>query len=346
MNTAMVTRCEYSIKTEAKRLIHCAHQMAVGFYRVNNFIVLPYTPRHTGINIVTFPNLSYNKIGRFWEKVKRVQISDFPMKIDAKLVDNVSNLLENSDLAKANFLKTKKIWGKAEDEIINSIYKLIPSKKGLIKKIIIYPTSFGTGTSFNRFDPKKGEIIMYLRQDKGIYTITEAIITSLTRDDVYKNLGGIWQESEIITDWILTKSSLTQDLQKYAPLSGFMPTLKGVRAKQQAKLLAESEEFYKKIGLPIQNQVFNLNGLTPEIYKKPVENLSAKEKILLRLLVQKAGGVITFDEIGENLFEDDNNFSLYAISKTIERLRSKLEQNGISGSYIQTLRGQGYVLKN
>ena len=48
---------EYSIKTEAERLLHCAHQMAVGFYRVNNFIVLPYTPKIGGAHIVTFPDL-------------------------------------------------------------------------------------------------------------------------------------------------------------------------------------------------------------------------------------------------------------------------------------------------
>ena len=77
-----------------------------------------------------------------------------------------------------------------------------------------------------------------------------------------------------------------------------------------------------------------------------MENLSPTEKIILRLLIQKAGGVVTFDEFGNELFGDENDFSLYAISKNIERLRNKLEANGISGSYIQTLRSKGYVLKN
>lgn len=342
----MVTKWEYSIETEAERLIHCAHQMAVEFYHVNNFIVLPYTPKQTYVNIVTFPDLAYNNIPRFWEKVKKVQVSDFPMKINKSLLESVKKQLSLQNMETPDCKNTKKLWKKAEKEILSNIYKIIPSKKNLITKIIIYPTSFGTSSSFNWFNPKKGEIIMYLRQDQGIYTITEAIITSLARDEIYKDLGGIWQESEIITDWILTKSSLTKVLQKYENIKYFVPTLKGTRIKQQAKLLAESEEFYKKLGLPTKSKIFNLNGLTPEIHKKPVENLSAKEKILLRLLVQKAGGVTTFDEIGENIFSSENDFSLYAISKTIERLRTKLEQNGISGSYIQTLRGQGYVLKN
>jgi len=33
------------------------------------------------------------------------------------------------------------------------------------------------------------------------------------------------------------------------------------------------------------------------------------------------------------------------VSKIIERLRGKLEQAGIDGSIIQTLRGEGYRLK-
>jgi len=98
------------------------------------------------------------------------------------------------------------------------------------------------------------------------------------------------------------------------------------------------------LGIPTSQKIFSLNGLTPEIHKKPIKNLSAKEKIVLRLLIQKSGKVVTFDELGEAIFSKESDFSLYAITKTIERLRNKLEQNKISGSYIQTLRGYGYIL--
>lgn len=149
----------------------------------------------------------------------------------------------------------------------------------------------------------------------------------------------------MLTDWFVTKSSLAQIIAKYDK-TPFLPTIRGVRVKQQAKLLAESDEFYKKLGIPVNRKVFGLNGLTPEVNKKPLENLSPTENVILRLLIQKAGGIVTFDEFGNELFKDDGNFSLYAISKNIERIRSKLEANGISGSYIQTLRGKGYLLKN
>ncbi len=339
------TTWEHSIKTETERVLHCAHQIAVNFYRINNFVVLPHTPKSGSLNLVTFPDLPYSHVPRFWDKVKTIDITTLPLKkIDKKTMEKTGELLKTVNLPKPNIEALEKTWVKAQDQILTKIYEIIPNKKGRIKKIIIYPTVFGTSCSFN-FINENGEIIMYLRQDQGLTTIVEAIVTSLTRKDVYEKLDGIWQESEIIADWLVTQSALAEVIRKYDK-TAFIPTLKGVRIKQQVRLLAESEAFYKKLGFSTNQKIFGLNGLTPEINKKPVENLSPAEKAILRLLIQKAGGIITFDELGNEIFKDDQNFSLYAISKTIERLRNKFEANGISGSYIQTLRGKGYLLKN
>ena len=187
---------------------------------------------------------------------------------------------------------------------------------------------------------------MYLRQDQGIHAIAEAIITSLTRVDIYEKLEGLWQESEIITDFLVTESSIAKVLQKFEKAEKYIPTLKGVRIKEQAKLLAESDEFYVKLGIPSFTKPFGYNGLIPELFGKPVANLTETEKKVLLSLIRKSNTVTEIDELGEVMFKSDDNFSLYAISKTIQRLRDKLEENGISGSYIQTLRGKGYLLKN
>jgi biotin operon repressor len=341
----MVTLWEYTIKTEAERLLHCARQMAVGFYRVNNFIVLPYSPKVKSVNIVTFPELPYHQIPRFWKKVSFIDIQTLPIKVDSAILSQTMKLLGAVKLPNADYVKTRQIWNKAQNEVISEIYRVMPVYKNRIKKITIYPTSFGTSSSFNLIN-KQGEIILYLRQDKGIATIAEAIITALTRKDVYTDLEGIWQESEIITDWLITKTSVAEVIKKYDKDANYLPTMKGVRIKQQAKLLAESEDLYQRLGLPVNQKVFGLNGNTPEINKKPIENLSITEKKLIKTLIQNQNNVVTFDDLAEQISKGEENFSLYAISKTIQRLRNKLEANGISGSYIQTLRGKGYLLKN
>jgi len=342
----MIAVWKYSLETEAQRLLHCAHQIVIGFYRVNNFIVLPYTPKAGNALIVTFPDLPYNTIPRFWDRVKKINIDDFPLQIKSNLLRQTTTLLKNANLPAPDLQKTKKLWEKAGDKILNEIYRIMPAKRDRIKKIVIHPTSFGTTCSFNLSKKGVDYVEMYLRQDQGISTIAEAILTSLIRPDIYEKLGGVWQESEIVADWLLTQSSLAGVIRKYEKKSNFVPTIKGTRIKQQARLISESDKFYKKLGLPAQTKVFNLNGLTPEIHKRPIENLNPKEKILLRELIQKENTILTFDEIADSLSQNEEQFSLWALAKLVERLRTKLEENGLSGSYIQTLRGQGYILKN
>jgi len=341
----MLTKWEYSRESEANRLLHCAHQISVGFYKTNNFIVLPFNPNIDNAHIVTFPDLPYNKISRFWEKVKKADIVNLPIKADPELVSQVSKLLETANLPKPNFLNTQKLWAKSEKAVLAEIYKVLPDKSNFVKKITIYPTSFGTSCSFN-FGSLNGEVIIYLREDQGIHAITEAIITSLTRKDVYEKLEGLWAESEIITDYLVTQTSIAKVLEKYEPAESYMATMKGVRIKQQAKLLEKSAEFYKKLGVPTFDKPFGQNGLIPELNKKPIENLNIQEQKVLLTLIKNSNKVTTVDEISTAMFETEDNFSLYAIAKLIQRLRTKLEQNGISGSYIQTLRGKGYLLKN
>jgi len=341
----MKTVWEYSSRSEAERLLHSAHQIIVGFYKTNNFIVLPYNPHALNINVVIFPELAYAKVPRFWKEARQTNVSNLPIICSQETVKEIENLLNISKISEPNFVKTQKQWQKAEKEVIKEIYKVLPNKKNVIKKLTIYPTAFGTSTSFNWIDGN-GELIMYLREDQGIHAISEAIITSLTRRDIYEKLEGLWAESEIITDYLVTETSIAKVLQKYEKPENYIPTLKGVRVKQQAKLLAESDEFYKKLGIPNFDKPFSLNGLVPEINKTPIENLSIKERLILKKLIEKANLVVTFDELADEVFNNENDFSLYAISKTMQRLRDKLEASGINGSYIQTLRGKGYVLKN
>ncbi|MEK9209046.1 MAG: helix-turn-helix domain-containing protein [Patescibacteria group bacterium] len=340
-----ITNWEYSIESEANRLVQCAYQIAVGFYKTNNFIVLPYNPNIKTANVVTFPDLSFTKIPRFWEQAKKAEVKNLPVIIDKNLLATTISFLEKEVIKKPSYEKIKLLWKKSEKNIINEIYKVLPSKKNLIKKITIYPTLFGTSCSFNWID-KNGNIIIYLRDDQGIHTITEAVVTSLTRTDIYGKLEGLWQESEIITDYLVTETSIAKVLQKCEDPKLYIPTLKGVRIKEQAKLLAESDEFYVKLGIPSFTKPFGYNGLIPELFGKPVANLTETERKVLLSLIRKSNTVTEIDDIGSVMFKSEDNFSLYAISKTIQRLRDKLEANGISGSYIQTLRGKGYVLKN
>jgi hypothetical protein len=338
---------EYSIETETLRILHTAHQIAVGFYRVNNFqVIKPTRNIKPNSQAVLFPDLNYIIIPRFWEKVKRINVKTTPMKVNPKLFENTMQFLSDKSLIEPNFLKAKDLWEKHSAEILNDIFVIIPDKKHVIKSIKIFPTSYGTTSSFSFTPTGKGEMFIYLRQDQGIYAITEAILTCLTKKDVYEELSGEWSESELLVDWLLLKSPISKVLERYEPETNFVSTLRAIRAKQNARLIKESDDFYNKLGLHINKSFFNIKGKSPIINQRAAENLTQAESLILKLLIEKANSVVKTDDIANLMFKAEDDFSLYAISKQIERLRNKLEANGVSGSYIQTLRGQGYLLKN
>lgn len=339
-----LTTWEYSLDTEARRILHTAHQTYVGFYKNNGFIVLPKKIVTYNSNTVILPELNYNSIPKFWKRVSKIDIYANPMVIDVTLLNDFRNLLAKEDLQQPNYAKTMEIWKKAEKEVLETIYEVLPNKKGKIKKITINPTKTGTVCSFDWTND--GEYFVLLRDDQGIHKIVEALVTSLTREDVYEKLSGLWQESEIIADFLITQTKIAKILEKYDGTDKYSATMKGLRVKDIGKLATLSDEYYRKLRMPNYDTPFSLNGLIPEINKKPIQDLTLNERQVMYMLIKKSNNIVSFDEISDTIFKDDNSFSLFALSKFMQRLREKLEKNGISGSFIQTLRGKGYLLKN
>lgn len=340
------TEWNWSLDTEARRIIHSAYEMANGFFRVNNFYVVPPESKANSPLTVSFPDLPYNSIPRFWEKCKQQDVFNFPLSFDPELVRETFLLLTNSNLSAPDRSVIEKTWAKASGPVLETIGKLIPGKASAISKIVIHYTRFGTTVSFNVASKFPTPVEMYLRDDQDIWAITEAILTAITRREVYENLSGLWSESEMLVDWLLTHSALTPVLKKFQPVSTFIPTVKYTRMKQSAALLKISEEYYRKLGVPVLEKVFGINDNAPTISGKTVENLTPREAQILKLLIEKNNSVVEVDNLADIIFREGEEFSLWAIAKMIQRLRDKLEQNGVSGSFIQTLRGQGYILKN
>lgn len=73
--------------------------------------------------------------------------------------------------------------------------------------------------------------------------------------------------------------------------------------------------------------------------------LTKKEKLVLEALYKSKGKLVTYDEIGEILWQkEEEKFSLWAISQLIRRLRKKLAFYYINPKAIRSQRGEGYIL--
>lgn len=340
----MQTIWRYSSKTEVLRIIETAYEIATGFYRHNNFPLIFYGEKINYEKAIVFPKLPYLRISHFWEKVKAIEYHHTPIIAKPALEEEITKLFIKARFPFPNIANLKMTWEEAQNPVLREIYRIMPDAKTSIKKIIIYPTLFGSGVSF--CVPKKFPAVvrMYLREDQNIYTIAEAIISSLTRNDVFTKLQGSWSESEIIADWLVSYSSLNQILKRYQPVTSYSPTLKNIRFLQKGTLVKQSEGFYKQLGLSNKTNSFAIVFGVPVLYNKPIKLLTSREKAILTRFINLQGQLFTYDEIAQMIFTNEDDFSLYVIAKIIQSLRNKLEKNGISGTYIQTIRGKGYLL--
>lgn len=73
--------------------------------------------------------------------------------------------------------------------------------------------------------------------------------------------------------------------------------------------------------------------------------LSVNEQRLLRLLVENHGRILTREMLTDRIWGNGEYVDENALSVTVRRLRSKLEDKGSGVTYIQTVYGQGYRWK-
>ena len=106
------------------------------------------------------------------------------------------------------------------------------------------------------------------------------------------------------------------------------------RGQAQKEDIYEKDPFYFDFG----RLVFTRNG--SEIA------LGVNEHRLLRLLMENRGRVLTRSVLVDRLWSDGGEYvDENALSVTVNRLRSKLEDKRDAYSYIQTVYGQGYTWK-
>lgn len=74
-------------------------------------------------------------------------------------------------------------------------------------------------------------------------------------------------------------------------------------------------------------------------------SLSNKEAIILKTLIDKIGNPVTSDEICAKLNSaDEKDVNQRTVTSTVSRLKGRLADSGIDNSFIENIRGLGYVV--
>lgn len=73
--------------------------------------------------------------------------------------------------------------------------------------------------------------------------------------------------------------------------------------------------------------------------------LTRNELRILHVLMQSAGEVITRAELMEELWQTDSFVDDNTLTVNVNRLRRSLEKIGVPGGFVETKRGQGYLVR-
>lgn len=339
----MKTIWDWSLATEAERIINTAQGIGSGFFHLHHFYPLPWDHNvsylHQGVYL---PQLTFSSLPDFWHR--SLKFDSKSMILPPPLADlhqAISDQLSALDLTSPNFSTLQHEWDNISPRFFQLTASLAPYAPPL-KTLTIRPTYFGTLGSFNWSSTDPTDIIVYLRIDQPATTLAECILTALTRPYLYKTRSASWEESEFLVDYLLQETELASLFS--TPHHG---TLAHLRTNIPTRIIKESTQFLSQIGAPNStDQSFSLKNKLPYFGDCPLTNLTSRECLVMSKLIEKAPAPVTTDELADLLFPDPDKFSLAALTKCIERLRAKLDDAGISRHYISTSSGIGYYLKN
>lgn len=201
------------------------------------------------------------------------------------------------------------------------------TKKLDIKEpLFIYPQVYGTIGSYY---VKSGDIFLRPRLDRKPEEVVRLLITATIHLKFYKNCSTTKDEN------FINIQRLAEEKYKLLyPKKKVTSTKRILDTNYSGKYAIESAKNIKQMGYRIKPYIKNI---------KKIKGLSQTERAILNELCENRNQLTSYDSIYA-LMDQNNEFSLYAISKQIERIRKKLKDNGILYELIHPYRGSGYVL--
>ncbi len=332
---------------EALRLIFTCHQIVNNFYQDKRFLLIDKLDRRMW-KAVYLPKLELEKIPNFWKRVKAIKdvsLNGIEAKELTELKQDIVNSIEFKNTGDTTRVQNE--WeGIVKTGFYNDLFSIFSNID--VKEVVveIRITTFGTTGSFSpaRIERNKLIIPVVIRSDNRIESVANLIISSIVSFLKYDNKKIGWQDEWEINQSITDFFKLHTSLSKYLPNE--IASMDHIHDNNiSEKLILESKQYYADLGFPIKNFLEFKNKNIKILGKSPKVPFSHKEKIILSTLVVNRGEVISFNDMGDIIWKgQEDKYSLWAMSKLVEKTRKKLKENGIYSEILQTVRKQGYVL--
>ncbi|MFZ6022585.1 MAG: winged helix-turn-helix domain-containing protein [Patescibacteria group bacterium] len=328
---------EYSPESEAQRVVFVAQMIQSYFYQIKGFLVLPDIATDS-VNTIYFPNLPIVHHPYFWKKV--FEEGQVEGNISRDIIEQIKTELPK--VSPPTLIQSQ--WDKVAPEFWNHLQTYLPEVSAKINKLVIRQTAYGSRASgVRKKKSQPGEVTIYLRFDAKLSHIPAAIFIA-TLDNIHKNgllYGFNWEERQAIGDFLLCHTSLAGLFPKHES------TILAVRKEPTLELRNQSRAFLTSLGFP-PKRLFTVDDTRQVAINEERLPLRPKEKEVMSLLIEKRNQIVSANDIAERLWAEEaqSKYSLYAISKVVERLRKQVQAHGIFPGIIETRRGQGFVLND
>lgn len=339
----MLTKFIYDKNFEAQRLLNVYWSLSHGIYSSYGFYMLPYLMPGNP-KVVYLPKIKNFNSAKIVEYLSGYNRLNVPLQ-DEKLLAFAETIEKNLDKeAVINLDMIKKVeadWTKIEQVFEGSLLALFPYLRKYQLKLNVYWTKYGSLMSYN--EPfVRGvctEATIFLREDMGVSQIVEGFLSSLLSAQFEKRKLS-WLQRETLVDFL----ALDTTLASFAP--EFFPTVLASEHETaiEGKIIEDSQKYLKKLGLEKKVPVESKNGL---IYihglpaKTPFGPLEIK---FLDFLIKNPNEPVSYFDLSDQIWPDNEDaFSLWALSQLAYKIKNKLRKNGISPEVIRNARGTGYI---
>lgn len=339
------TSWQYSLDTEIQRIYITYVDLYESYFRMRDIPVVfpPHSKKKK--NTVVLPQIEL-------EHIKRIRniftVNGDSYKFDSpthKAVTLLRPLVEEIFDPVTPQHPSMKLWNAHGYHILELISEIIPGKLDQIDTISISITNYGTIASFELCRPSDTKINIFLRIDADLTDIIFSVLSAILRHELITKYHNEWSELQFLVDWIMTYTKLGSYLKEIncypAP-----SLLHNIRKGYPTSILDQSKEIYEQLdigrlrtGFTILNNAVLYNG-------KELDMFSHAEKRIMLAFVENKQGVVPYEMIADLVGQDEDVYSLYSISKRIQRLRDKLDTAEIGKHHIKTVRGIGFELRD
>ena len=317
-------------------ICYLASQIQTGNYQCNGFTIVPYAFFHP--KIVYFPHLKFST--HFWNAIKQSTHQSVARLFSKSARLEVERILP---IQTTNYQRLIKTWKSKKSLFFKYLGQMDLFQKELAKveSITILVTPYGTNGSFDYLKKTNGKINLFIthRTDYSEIYLAKTIILALLLVKNEKYAQEKWWEKQIITDFLLQFTYLHRIFN--APLINESKYL-------SSKIMLDSKKYLQRLGFALKKKFTIADGEMMYGEKKINRLFSNQEQAVLKKLIQQQNKTISFDGIAHLLWgsEQEEKFSLWAITKVIQKIRNKLKSLNSNTQFIYTAYGKGYVFMN